>query len=268
MYKLSFLIFMLSVVFYKTSSAQLDFSADSIMLRKFDFEDKEMSEFFDRFNFKEPVQFADNLKPSRLKNIISLLNLKDMKLYKDTQTTNFLKFVSNDTNKVYLNYGDHNWFAFAHCSFLYHGKNILIDIVLKPDGNPTAGYGWIIADVKSELFFVPAKAKTTAFINPMNHEIGFTELSKALNKKAGIFDYTQSPYKPDPLSAFLFMVKNGDLKFNQIDTVDFQFLQIEGWVFNVKNFNRADYNSGWLIFSIKKVSENEKGSYISNHFIN
>jgi len=268
MYRFSFLVVFLMVVFSKAANAQINPGADSVMLRKFDFEDKEMAEFFDRFNFKEPVQFADSLKPSRVKNIVSLFNLKDAKLYHAPETLTFLKFTSNDTNKIYLNYGDKNWFAFAHCSFLYHNKTVTTDIILKPEGDSAHGYQWLIADVKSNLLAVPVKGKTPSFINPMNHEIGFTELSKALNNKGGIFGYTPLSYHPDPLSAFLFMLKNGDLKFIQINSVDFQFLQVPGWIFSVKNFNRSEYNSGWLIYSLSRMDETEKINYIKNHFIN
>lgn len=265
--KLLFLIFLLLV--RRDCSAQVSFGFDSLLIQKFDFEVKQISEFFDRFNFKEPVKFSDDVKPTRAKNLVSILNLRDSTLVHDPATVGFLKFVCADTNNIFLNYEDDIWFAFVNTSFVYHGKNITIEIVLKPEGSKKHGYKWVITDVKGSLFSFPAKEKmATVFINPANHEIDFSELSKAFNRRADISLYTTDSYHPDPLSAFILMVQNGDLKFDQINNTYFQFLQVPDWIFTVRNFNRGDYNSGWLIASLRKMSNTQKKNYINNHFVN
>ncbi len=229
------------------------------MVEKFNFEDKQLTEFFDRFNFKEPVKLAHNLKSTRARNIVALINLKDSGLFHNSETLSFLKFVSDDSNKVYLGYYDKNWYAISHCSFTCQNKNCLVDIILKPEGNSNAGYKWVICDVKSDIFHMATKTgKSIAFINPMDHEVGFSELSKALIKRNSIFQYTADDYHPDFLSAFLVMVKTGCLRFNQINSVDFQFLEVNGWAFTVKNFNRSEYNSGMAYFFIKKNERRRK----------
>jgi hypothetical protein len=269
MVKHLFLVFVAFFIFIDLGKGQITFGMDSIMLQRFDFEDKQIAEFFDRFNYKEPVKFANNLKSTRARNIIALINLKDTGLSHSPETLNFLNLVSNDSNEVHLGFYDENWYAISHCSFSYLNKNCLIDIILKPEAGLDSSYRWVIFDVKSDIFPAPTKAnRNITFINPMDHEVGFSELSKALIKRNSIFQYTSDSYRADYLSAFLIMVKSGILKFNQINFVDFQFLQVKGWEFTVKNFNRSDYNSGWLISSIKKMTETEKHDYIKNHFMN
>jgi len=197
-----------------------------------------------------------------------MLNFKDTGLFRSPETLKFLKFTGSDSSKVYLGFGDKNWFAISHCLFTFQNKPCAVDIILEPEGDENVGYKWVIFDVKSTIFPLPIQAsKKTSFINPMDHEVGFSELSKALTKKNSIYQYTSATYRPDYLSEFLIMVKTGVLRFNQINSVDFQFLQVSGWAFTVKNFNRSDYNSGWLISSIKKMSDAEKGTYIEKHFI-
>jgi hypothetical protein len=229
---------------------------------------KDLSQFMDRFNYNEHLLFKKDSTPNRYKNLISLLNLKDTSFRSNPKTTSFLKFVCNEKSNIKLNYKDDKWFAIAHCSFIYHGKEKSVNLILKLDNINNDRFYWVIHDVQSDLFQFPKNDKRNSlFINPMNHEVGFTELSRALSKKSDIVAYTSSGNISDELSAFLLYVKNGDLQFKQINAIDFDFLQIEGWFFKVKDFFRVSYNSGWLISSIKKMTNEEKDAFMKNHFI-
>ncbi len=229
---------------------------------------KDLSQFIDRFNFQEHLSFRSDTSPNRYKNLISLLNLKDTALRRNPNAMAFIKYVCDDKNKVKLSYKDKNWYAVAHCVFLYRNKEKIVNIILKPETSGNNGYNWVIDAVQSDLFTIPQNAKAASlFINPMNHEVNFSELSKALIKQKDISAYTSNGYKAEALSAFLFYVRNGDIQFKQIKTVDFNFLQVAGWFFTVKDFFRVDYNSGWLIASIKKMNEQEKDDFKKNHLI-
>lgn len=229
---------------------------NNILRQKFNCQVKQLSQFIARFNYDEPVQPRDSSSPNRIKNIVSLFNLKDIALTGNPKTIEFINFVSNDSNRIKLSLYDTNCFAVANCSFIYNSKEMSIDIFLKMENyKGNKGHQWAIAGVKSKLFEFTAKAgPQDAFINPMNHEVNFTGLSEALDEKRNIHMYTAGAYQPDALSVFLFLVQKDIIHFNQINAVEFRFLQVPNWKLTVKNFNRKDYNSGWLIAEISKTN--------------
>jgi hypothetical protein len=236
--------------------AQVTVLNSDILRQKFNCQVKQLSQFIDRFNYDEPVQPEDHSSPGRAKNIAGLFNSKDTLLTGNPKALEFLNFVSNDSNRIKLAFYDTNWFAVANCSFTYDSKDVGVDIFLKMEnymGNK--GYQWIITGVKSKLFEFTGKVGSPgAFINPMNHELNFTELSRALDEKSNLHLYTAGSYQPDVLSIFLFLVQKDILHFKQINSTEFRFLQVPKWKFTVKNFNRTDYNSGWLISEISKTN--------------
>ncbi len=206
----------------------------------------------------------DNSKVSREKNLVSLINLKDKSLTTDSNIVTFINSVCSKKEPIYINYSDSNWFAICHCDFIYKDKFFNIDVVLKPERSIGNGYRWVIVNVLSNLFsFAKKESIASVFINPKNHEVGFTELSRAINEKNNITSYTSLIYSPSNLSVFLWLVQNGELKIKTINSIDFSFFQIESWTFTVKNFNRQDYNSGWLIASIKHMGTLDKNAYIN-----
>jgi hypothetical protein len=46
--------------------------------------------------------------------------------------------------------------------------------------------------------------------------------------------------------------------FKSIKKVKFHFFQVDGWYFELSDFNRPGYNTGWLISALLKVNEEEK----------
>lgn len=253
-------------VLTNTSYSQL--FNDSLFRQKIYYEDKQLSQFFDRFNFDEAVLPPDNSKPSRLINLLSIINSKDTALTSDSATVQFIKFVLEENNHIRLSLFDTNFFAISNCRFVYHEKIIPVEIILKPEGSSTSGYEWVICGIKGDIFNLKETKKVdTISINPMNHEVGFTELSKALGKKKQIAAYTSTSFQYNSLDAFLVMVQNGDLKYKQIDNVEYLFFQLPGWTFKVENFNRHDFNSGWLISKVIRMDTLEKLSYLRKNIL-
>ena len=243
------------VVLAKWAHAQVTVNTD-MLRQKFNCQVKQLSQFIDRFNYTEAVQPPDNSKPCRAKNIASLFNYKDTALTGNPKALEFLNFVSNDSNGIKLSLYNTNWFAVVNCSFIYDSKEVFVDLFLRLENyKNNKGYQWIIAGVKSKIFDFTGKAGSPdVFINPMNHEVNFTELSRALDEKSNLHLYTDGSYQPDALSIFLFLAQKGILHFNQINTTEFRFLQVPNWKFTVKNFNRTGYNTGWLISEISKTN--------------
>jgi hypothetical protein len=49
------------------------------------------------------------------------------------------------------------------------------------------------------------------------------------------------------------------MKFETIENVSFHFFQLNDWYFQLKEFNRPGYNTGWLISNLSKIPEDQKG---------
>ena len=73
-----------------------------------------------------------------------------------------------------------------------------------------------------------------------------------------IDDYVVKGYKADALSTFLALVRNNILKIDAVTDVEFVFMQVPGYTFSVKYFERESKNSGWLIDSFSKCDKDGK----------
>ena len=92
----------------------------------------------------------------------------------------------------------------------------------------------------------------------MSHEIDFMNLVRTFEDKTSLEQYLAWKYEPDYLTLFIYEFKKGNLKFNTITKVKFHFFQVDGWYFELSDFNRKGYNTGWLISSLAKVSKEQK----------
>ena len=110
-----------------------------------------------------------------------------------------------------------------------------------------------------DLTFERDTVKVGKFLHPLSHELDFMNLRKAFNNPDSVSQYTLKKFVPDHLSVFLYEVKKGNLKFKTVQEVKFHFFQIDGWYFELSQFNRPGYNTGWLISNLVKIkNESEK----------
>ena len=57
---------------------------------------------------------------------------------------------------------------------------------------------------------------------------------------------------------FFYEVKNGRLKFKNVNSLKYHVFQIRNWYFEVSWIDRKGNNSGWLVTNLMKMSESEK----------
>ena len=67
-------------------------------------------------------------------------------------------------------------------------------------------------------------------------------------------DQYMRPENMRPMERVLYEVKKGTLKYKTVNQVKFHFFQIEGWYFELAQFNRPGYNTGWLISNLVKLN--------------
>ncbi|MEL7532807.1 MAG: hypothetical protein AAFN10_15925 [Bacteroidota bacterium] len=48
-----------------------------------------------------------------------------------------------------------------------------------------------------------------------------------------------------------------------VRSIKYHFMQIDNWIITVENFNRKDWNAGWLISDIIPASPTDKERYLN-----
>jgi hypothetical protein len=226
-------------------------------------ESKQVNQFFRRFNGeedekgnrynKDDKQYrSDKLRKKYLKIVFDDSNAgmtADLK-------TEFVKDVLNKGNKSILDFHGINWFSEVQATFSMNGKNQSVTLFMELEKSHL-GYKWVIRKVHAPMFDSYFKRDTTRignFLHPLSHELDFMNLRKAFATSDSINQYTVKQFVPDHLSVFLYEVKKGNLKFKYVSEVRFHFFQLDGWYFELADFNRPGYNTGWLISNLAKLN--------------
>jgi hypothetical protein len=243
--------------------AQQTEQGDSFLCAKITLEVKQLSQFFDRFNMRDTVWLKTGMEPSRFTNLLSLFNMRSGEFSKGTS---FLEFVQdvNDCNYM-LAVTDSDWYAIVDMIFLCKGVSKTIPLTMKYNHN-SAGSSWVIAGVDLDSLGIKLK-RENGFIDPVDNELNFIELSKIFKSKKDVLNYTNQNFRPDYLSIFISLVKTNYLIFSHVEQVHYHFLNIPGWIFKVDHFNRLDLNSGWLISEVFKATDSAKLNY-NNSLLN
>jgi hypothetical protein len=86
-------------------------------------------------------------------------------------------------------------------------------------------------------------------------------LKRALQDSAYLQYYASKNYEPDNLTLFFYMINTSVLKFEYTEEVVYHIIDIAGWEITVKEFNRNEMNSGWLISDISR-SQTGRSDYL------
>jgi hypothetical protein len=231
-------------------------------------ENKQVNQFFRRFNGEEDEKGERYYPKDRLyrneklrkKYIGILFDASNAGISPDLKVE-FTKDVINKDKPVILNFHGGNWFSEVHTLFLMNGKEVPVTLFMELEKHHQ-GTRWVISKVYADIFkpyFERDTVKVGKFLHPLSHELDFMNLRKAFNNPDSVSQYTLKKFVPDHLSVFLYEVKKGNLKFKTVQEVKFHFFQIDGWYFELAQFNRPGYNTGWLISNLVKIkNESEK----------
>lgn len=230
-------------------------------------ETKQVNQFFRRFNGEEDEKgnrYYEKDKEYRSVNLRKkylpiLFDKENTGLSKELKSE-FAEQVLDKKEPYFLNFHDQNWFAEVNTVFLLNGKQQPVTLYLQLE-KQNDGYKWVIYDVYSAhwaKYFDRDTSQTTTFLHPMSHELDFMNLHKALDQTKEVAAYTNRNYRSDQVSIFIYEIKNGNLKFQTVSTINFHLFQIDGWYIELSEFNRPGYNRGWLISGLTKVNKQEK----------
>ncbi len=239
---------------------------------------KQIDEFMDRFNNADYTPIRQYMKEqyameevSRTEVLRSLFNL-EKKAWKKEDVVQFLSEVADSLPPPYLDFYDRDWYAELRCQGVQHQEKVFFTLVLSIElDEKTGGLRWTINSVAGD--FLP-KADTMALafamdetydvsktLQPTSYGTDFMNLVDALRDTAHLESYVVSHEVDQPLTAFLNQLYRRELTFRQVDHIVYHFLQMDRWIFQVQDFNRATTNSGWLINTLMPATEEEKDAY-------
>ena len=228
---------------------------------------KQMGQFIHRFNYEED-QYGNRLYPND-KDYRSATKRKDAIAllfdFENPRTSGTLRdyFIEDLTkNNQFMEFLGGNWYSEISAKFKWKGQIVDISLImaLEKDG---LGSKWVITNVffsEFQKYFPQGELaeREKHFLHPMSHELDFMNIYKIFNDPQTVEYYASTDYHPDYLTLFFYEIKQGNLKFDHVESVKFHVFQIKNWYFEVSWFNRSGYNSGWLISNLVYIKENEK----------
>jgi hypothetical protein len=230
---------------------------------KFYAESKQVNQFFRRFNGEEDEKGNRYYPGDKLYRSAKLRKKYLSILFDDSNAGISKPLKAEFTNKVLekpetnlLDFHSGNWFAEVHAIFNQAGKDQTVVLFMTLE-KAQLGSKWVISKAFGDMFkpyFTRDTTKVGRFLHPMSHELDFMNLRKAFLNTDSLGQFTSKKFIPDHLSVLLYAVKNGELTYKSVDQVKFHFFQIDGWYFELNEFNRSGYNTGWLISNLVKLN--------------
>ncbi|MEQ1586232.1 MAG: hypothetical protein ABL895_10160 [Cyclobacteriaceae bacterium] len=235
-------------------------------------ESKQVNQFFRRFNGEEdekgnrynPQDKAYQSAKLR-KRYFSVLFDENNKGISAIQKSEFVKQVVD--KNAFLDFHGSQWFSEVSAIFTSNGKDQPITLFMELEKDHL-GYKWIIRKVYADMYqpyFDRDTTKIGRFLHPLSHELDFMNLHKAFSKSDSISQFTAKQFVPDHLSVFLYEVEKGVLKFKSVGEVKFHFFQVQGWYFELADFNRPGYNTGWLISNLVKLNTDAEKNLLQRY---
>lgn len=231
-------------------------------------ETKQINQFFRRFNGEEDEK-GERYYPKdkqyrsiklRKKYLEILFDRSNAGISNDLKME-FARDVLEKNDPAVLNFHGPDWFAEVQTTFTVNGKDHLITLFMELEKHHL-GTRWVMYKAHADMWDSYYKRDTVVvgkFLHPMSHELDFMNLRKAFLNKDSVVQYVSKKFEPDHLSVFLYEVERGNMKFKSVGEVKFHFFQVPGWYFELAEFNRPGYNTGWLISNLVKLnSESDK----------
>lgn len=239
---------------------------------------KLVSEFMKRFNGEEKNPYIDpNTEEIDKINFCQLFDADFIIKNRSEIEPKAFQFVDSVlNNNVKINYSDSNWYAKASCVATFKGKEIKFDIYLVVEPRGKDMFKWVIADVKGDIFNLkPSRESDKIMLLPNEHESNFMRLNSITSEKDDYITlYSSHSSVVDRLTVFNTLVYYGFLNIEYVSDIEYTFLQVPGYAFTIKEFERESTNSGWLIKSWQQMDMKEKnlilndlyhGKYIQTH---
>ncbi len=237
---------------------------------------KQFNEFADRFNLKTDFNgnTADSVFKARMpreRMIPLLFDLKDPRIqipgkeYSEAYIRIKEEFVEEVTKKNILLYKySPGIISEARVRVIYKGEPQQIRLFLVQEIVGNNSVKWVLRSAKGDILNIfKTDTSMVRFIPPSSNETDFINLKRALEDTDYLQYYASQDYEPDFLTLFFYYIKAGIIKYEYVEEVVYHIIDIPGWYLRVKEFNRNELNSGWLITDVMK-NELDLAAFIRN----
>ncbi len=236
-------------------------------VKSFYAETKQVGQFIRRFNSEEDIKgkklayddpdYHDAEK--RKKFIYGLFDNEDLSMAESLKKAFVNDVTAADAPKLLDFHGD-DWFGETYVKF-ERGKQETFVTLFMELVRENLGSKWVISDVYYSPFedlYKRDDESPSRFLHPLSHELDFMNLDKVFSSGIHTGDYFYQGFEVDKLSILLYELHNNILKFQYVSGVKFHFFQIDGWYFEITEFNRPGMNRGWLISNLIKLEDGQK----------
>ena len=226
---------------------------------------KQFNEFADRFNLKtdfngNPADSAFLAKMPRERMISMLFDLKDARIQGPGEgfSAEYLKtkelFTNNVVSRQLMLYKySPGIIAEARSRVIYKGEPHRIRIFMIQETVGRDMVKWVLYSAKGDLFNIfSTDTSMVRFIPPSSNETDFINLKRALEDTDHLPAYAHNDFETDNLTLLFSFIRSGQLKFEYVEEVIYHVIDIPGWYIKVRDFNRTELNSGWLITDVAR----------------
>ena len=237
-----------------------------------------LDEFVERFNNQdrllnkqyEQMKTKRNHRDTRAFLLKGLFNYQN-KEWNPLDMKSFVQSVTDSSSPHFLKFADPNWYAELFTTVEHGGKSEKISLILRFEQGPVFSR-WLLVGARGNLLTGPFEdtlaplllpTDTMRGINPAAHGNDFISLYRALDDKKNLRCYADRNQLNHPqLNRLLRLLQAGRISITQIDRVVYHFMQVDGWIFTVRNFPyKPHISSGWLIGQVYKADEPVKTQY-------
>lgn len=262
---LKIFIVLLSVLFGTKAYSQIVFEPDPYLQKS---RIGLVDEFMKRFNGETlHPNISKKTKDSRKKKLQLLFNLAQYKSKQDPsfiKATDMVETIIKDSVTIHFN--DKEWAAIAHCSGIIDGKKTTFTVYLTVQQRKADMYKWVISKVEGKCFEIsPRDTSDKIMLSPDDHETNFISLSRMTQEQPyNIKMFMSKEHEYDETSVFMYLVRTKRLKINYVENLEFMFMQIPGYAFNIQYYERESGNSGWLISKFYHYTDVEKNNLLES----
>lgn len=239
---------------------------DIVLNQQFQSQVKSVDEFIQRFNGKETNPLIVDSLNTRENNLLALFDNQIIKEESDSvEKRNIKAFINNVASQnLEISLTDSPLFAETNVTAVVNGKKVSLGIVLQSQTYLDNRVRWAIIAVKGLSQSGILNLSQVRGISPVEHEIHFLGLSDIFMNPADIMGFRGKQIQIDELSVFLTLAMLGRVKDVEVQSLVIHCVQIPGFAFSIKEYNRQGYNNGWLISNIELIADNNMYNYIKN----
>lgn len=227
---------------------------------------KLVSEFMQRFNREENNPYVDSTAHEVVKkNLCQLFDIEHILKNREIAEPQVFEFIDSTlTNDIKLRYSDAEWFAKVKCVGSINGEETTFSIYLTVEPRGKDMYKWVINDVEGKIFDLkPSRESDKIMLLPNEHESNFMRLNSITSEKDDYITlYSSSCRDNNRLTVLNTLIYYNCLNIDYVCDIEYTFLQVPGYIFTIKEFERESTNSGWLIKEWHKISKVEKKSLL------